>query len=60
MSEKIQRKIIKDRYITIRIPSGIEQELRRLAEENTRTLAAQVLHLLKQGIVEQAIEKVKA
>lgn len=41
---------VKDRYLTIRIPSDIDQQLRRLAAANTRTLAAQVLHYIKQGI----------
>ena len=33
---------IKDRYMTIRLPADVEIELRRQAEANTRTLAAQV------------------
>lgn len=41
---------VKDRYLTIRIPSEIDKELRQRADENTRTLAAQVLHYIKQGI----------
>lgn len=45
MNEKV-----KDRYMTIRIPADIEQELRRQAEADTRTLAAQVLHYIKQGL----------
>ena len=45
MNEKV-----KDRYMTIRIPANIEQELRRQAEADTRTLAAQVLHYIKQGL----------
>ena len=46
---------IKDRYMTIRLPADVERELRKMAERNTRTLSAQVLHYLKQGL-----EKVKA
>lgn len=45
MNEKV-----KDRYMTIRVPAAIEQELRRQAEADTRTLAAQVLHYIKQGL----------
>lgn len=44
---------VKDRYMTIRIPFDVEQELRRLAAANTRTLAAQVLHYIKQGIAHE-------
>ena len=44
---------VKDRYLTIRIPSDIDQELRKLAAANTRTLAAQVLHYIKQGIAHE-------
>jgi predicted DNA-binding protein len=40
----------KDKYLTIRLPADIEAALRRLAEQHTRTLAAQVLHYIKQGI----------
>ena len=41
---------IKDRYMTIRLPADVEIELRRQAEANTRTLAAQVLHYIKAGL----------
>jgi predicted DNA-binding protein len=40
----------KDRYMTIRLPAEIEIELRKMAERNTRTLAAQILHYVKQGL----------
>ena len=43
----------KDRYMTIRIPFDIEMELRKLADANTRTLAAQVLHYIKQGMANE-------
>jgi len=46
-------KEVKDRYMTIRIPFDIDQELRKLADANTRTLAAQVLHYIKQGLASQ-------
>lgn len=38
---------IKDRYMTIRLPADIERELRKMAEANTRTLAAEILHCVK-------------
>ena len=40
----------KDRYMTIRLPADVEHELRKIAEQSTRTLAAQVLHYIKQGL----------
>ena len=33
-------KEVKDRYMTIRIPFDIDQELRKLADANTPTLAS--------------------
>jgi len=44
---------VKDRYLTIRISSDIDRQLRMLADANTRTLAAQVLHYIKQGIANE-------
>jgi predicted DNA-binding protein len=46
-------KEVKDRYMTIRIPFDIDQELRKLADANTRTLASQVLHYIKQGMANE-------
>ncbi len=48
MTEKI-----KDRYMTVRLPADIERELRKMAERNTRTLAAQILHYLKQSLAQE-------
>jgi hypothetical protein len=48
MTEKI-----KDRYMTLRLPADVEVELRRMAEENTRTLAAQILHCIKLELARQ-------
>lgn len=42
---------IKCRYMTIRLPADIERELRIQAEMNTRTLAAQILHYIKNGLM---------
>jgi hypothetical protein len=41
---------VKDRYLTIRVPPEVELALRRQAEADTRTLAAQVLHYIKAGL----------
>ena len=49
---------IKDRYMTLRVPADVERELRKMAEANTRTLAAQILHCIKLELARQ--EKVKA
>ena len=40
----------KDRYMTIRLPADVELEVRKHAERHTRTLAAQILHYVKQGL----------
>jgi hypothetical protein len=41
---------IKDRYMTLRLPADVELEIRKHAERHTRTLAAQILHYVKQGL----------
>ena len=43
----------KDKYMTIRLPADVELALRRQAEQDTRTLAAQVLHYIKQGLADE-------
>jgi hypothetical protein len=43
-------KEIKDKGITIRVPSSILILLKAEAVANTRTMAAQVLHILKQNL----------
>jgi hypothetical protein len=40
----------KDRYMTIRLPADVELEVRKHADRHTRTLAAQILHYVKQGL----------
>jgi len=49
----------KDRYMTIRLPADVERELRKMAERNTRTLAAQILHCVKMDMERQQVEAVK-
>ena len=46
-------KKIKDRYMTIRLPADIEIELRKMAEQSTRTLVAQILHYVKLGLAKE-------
>jgi hypothetical protein len=52
---------VKDRYMTMRLPADVERELRKMAEANTRTLAAQILHYVKQGLAKEvkAVERSK-
>ena len=45
----------KRQYVTVRLPDDIMDKLKAEAERNTRSLSAQVLHYLKQGL-----DKVKA
>ena len=45
---------VKDRYMTVRLPADIERELRKMAERNTRTLAAQILHYLTQSLARES------
>jgi hypothetical protein len=45
----------KRQYVTVRLPDDVMAKLKAEAERNTRSLSAQVLHYLKQGL-----EKVKA
>lgn len=47
----------KHRFMTIRIPSDIEKELRKIAQANTRTMTAQVLHYIKQGMANENASK---
>ena len=47
----------KDRWMTIRLPADVEAALRQHAQDNTRTLAAQVLHYLKQALSQESNKK---
>jgi len=51
---------IKDRYMTIRLPADIEIEMRKMAERNTRTLAAQILHCVKMELERQQAQETKS
>lgn len=42
-----------DRFITVRLPADVDQSLRQVAQDNTRTLMAQVLHYIKQGLAKE-------
>ena len=40
----------KDKHFTMRLPVEVREKLRQQAEANTRTMAAQALHYIKQGL----------
>lgn len=44
----------KDRWMSVRLPADIEKALRQQAQNNTRTLAAQVLHYIKLGLSQES------
>ena len=48
---------IKDKYMTIRLPAKVEDQLRKQAETSTRTLAAQMLHYIKMGLSSESKAK---
>ena len=43
-------KEIKDKFTTLRIPESVLLKLKKEAEKNTRTVSAQALHFIKQGL----------
>lgn len=43
--------MVKSRYVTIRLPIDVETALREKASQETRTLAAQILHYCKFGLM---------
>ena len=40
----------KDKFLTIRLPESVKKDLDEVAEQQTRTSAAQALHYIKQGL----------
>ena len=40
----------KERFMTLRLPPEIDEALRDVADAQTRTLSAQILHYIKQGL----------
>ena len=41
---------MKNIFVTIRIDKELHKELKSIAENRTRSLSAQILHFIKQGI----------
>jgi len=43
--------MVKSRYMTFRLPIDVETELRAQAQADSRTVAGQVLHYIKLGLI---------
>ncbi len=43
--------MVKSRYMTFRLPLDVETELRAQAQADSRTVAGQVLHYIKLGLM---------
>ena len=43
--------MVKSRYMTFRLPLDVETELREQALKDSRTVAGQVLHYIKLGLM---------
>jgi hypothetical protein len=43
-------KEIKDKFMNLRLPESVLLKLKKEAEKNTRTVSAQALHFIKQGL----------
>jgi hypothetical protein len=50
----------KEAFVTVRMPESLMLELKRCAAEDTRTLSAQIMHYIKQGIATSKREGVQA
>lgn len=47
----------KDQSIAIRLPEDIKQQLQRIAAEQSRTMAGQILHYVKAGLANEGEKK---
>jgi len=50
----------KESFVTVRMPESVMADLKKCAAEDTRTLSAQILHYIKQGIAASQREGVQA
>lgn len=50
----------KNAFVTLRLPESLMEELKRCAERETRTISAQILHFVKQGIAASQKEGAQA
>ncbi|MFM6989837.1 MAG: hypothetical protein ACKOWD_00800 [Rhodoferax sp.] len=51
------KKEVKERFMTLRMPLALQNQLKDLAEANTRTISGQALLYIKQGIAQDMQEK---
>jgi len=45
------KKETKEKFVTIRIPESILEELQKVCQAETRTVSAQILHYIKKCLV---------
>jgi hypothetical protein len=50
LCENVRNALKKDRYLTIRLPHELEMQLRKLADEDMRSLVNQILLYLTKGL----------
>lgn len=41
---------MKEVFVTVRLPKPLYDELKAVAEDKTRSMSAQIMHFIKQGI----------
>lgn len=41
---------VKDKFLSVRIPESVWEQLKQQAEKDSRTLAGQILHYIKEGL----------
>ena len=46
-------KEIKEKFLTMRLPASILDQLKQQADKNTRTISAQAMHYIKIGLAEK-------
>lgn len=47
------KKETKEKFVTLRLPESVYLDIKEDAESETRTISAQILHLLKQAMYVQ-------
>ena len=45
------KKEIKEKFVTIRVPESVLTQLQAVCKNETRSVSAQILHYIKQGLV---------
>lgn len=44
-------KTIKEKFVTLRVSESMLEEIKQIAEAETRTISAQIVHFIKKGLV---------